>query len=256
MSALASEAGGGISSGGRGYVRSFNRFELKYVLPIPEAEAFRAELAGFTAPDPHSGEAGYPVNSVYWDSPDLTFFWEKVDGEKYRRKLRFRTYEGTDDVFVEIKQRIDRTVQKRRVRWPRAKAAEVFGGKVRSEVRGDVPVDDPVGKEAVFLCRHYGLEPKMAVGYRRRALFGIAEPDLRITFDTRLRYDAHALDFGVSLDDGELLLADDICVLEIKFDSAVPSWLVRLSERSGLELKRFSKYCTAVDRAFFGGRYT
>ena len=48
-------------------------------------------------------------------------YWEKVDGIKLRRKLRIRPYETpealTDDtpVFVEIKQRVDRVTQKRRL---------------------------------------------------------------------------------------------------------------------------------------------
>jgi hypothetical protein len=235
------------------YVRDFNRFEFKYVVPERAARELAAGLEGYAHPDPHSGPDGYPVHSVYWDSPGLVFFWEKLDGEKYRRKLRFRRYEGTDEIFIEIKQRMDRTVQKRRVLWPVERAQALFG-------RGDIDpaleseVDERVVMEALFLCRYHGLEPKMAVGYRREAFFGTFESDLRITFDRRLQYDTHALDLRAPFKTGKYLLDVDQVVVELKFNNRVPLWLTKLAQRQGLELQRLSKYCSAVDREHFQGQ--
>ena len=45
-------------------------------------------------------------------------------------------------------------------------------------------------------------------------------------------------------------------MLEIKFDDRVPLWLTRMASRHGLQVVRLSKYCTAVDREFFGNRFT
>ena len=257
--ALATEPGG--------YVRSFNRFEFKYVLPESRARALIAGLEGYARPDAHSrarserASGGYPIHSVYWDSPQLTFFWEKIDGEKYRRKLRFRSYprpdgRAPDELFVEIKQRIDRTVQKRRARLSLERARALFeagapgAGALESELR------DPVLAEALFLCRYHGLEPKMAVAYRREAYFGVYEQDLRITFDRRLQYDPHTLDLGRYFESGKYILPADQVVIEIKFNDTVPLWLTKLAQTHGLELVRMSKYCSAVDRAWFGGQLT
>ena len=240
------------------YVRSFNRFEYKYIIAHEDAVAFRANLAPYTSVDPHSDpERGYPVYSIYWDSPELVLFWEKLDGIKYRRKLRFRRYAGGDGAFVEIKQRIDRTVQKRRVlldvptiqrrfRWDSAEEDDLDGRQR----------PDRVELEAHFLQRHYGLEPKMAVGYRRQALFGRYESDLRITFDSRLRYSAQDLALDAPFEIGKEILPADRVVLEIKFNERVPLWLCKLIQRHGLEMVRMSKYCTAVDREFFQSRFT
>jgi hypothetical protein len=55
---------------------------------------------------------------------DLRFYWEKIEGLRFRRKLRIRHYgdrSTIDDditVFVEIKQRVNRVTQKRRVALP------------------------------------------------------------------------------------------------------------------------------------------
>lgn len=237
------------------YVRTFNRFELKYILRDEAVRAFIGALEGYARPDPHSGERGYRVSSVYWDSPGLTFFWEKIDGQKVRRKLRFRTYgESPDRVFVEIKQRIDRTVQKRRVLWPLEEAKALFaGGRVDPELEASVA--DSAALEALWLCRYHRLGPTMAVAYRRRAFFALHEPDLRITFDTRLVYDRRELDPARPLEGGKALLDPRLAVMEIKYNHGVPAWLAALARRHGLELVRISKYCTAVDRELFGGQH-
>ena len=108
-------------------VRSFNRFEFKYVVPHDEMRAFIDDLEGYTVSDRHStGDSGYTVYSLYWDSPGLDFFWEKIDGQKYRRKLRLRRYTDGEYTFVEIKQRTDRTVQKRRMRLPTERVRALF----------------------------------------------------------------------------------------------------------------------------------
>ncbi|MCK6446125.1 MAG: polyphosphate polymerase domain-containing protein [Planctomycetes bacterium] len=239
-----------------GYVRTFNRFEFKYVVSERQAEALIRDLEPYTTPDPHSPtDRGYPVYSVYWDSPDLVFFWEKIDGQKFRRKLRFRLYEGSDDAFVEIKQRIDQTVQKRRTRMARTAIHELFG-------RGPIDagrehgVTDPVVQEALILCRRHLLEPKLAVSYRRRAFFARYEHDLRITFDTRLQYDARALDVRERFETGKYLLPADRAVLEIKFNGNVPLWLTKLVGKHELLSRRFSKYARSADLEFFDGRHT
>lgn len=248
----ASQESAGAPAGA--YVRSFNRFELKYLVPIAAARAFADELALHAHPDPHSELAGYPVYSLYWDSPELTFFWEKLDGEKLRRKLRFRRYEGRDEVYVEIKQRTDRTVQKRRTRLPLAEALALFDrGQIDTE--RESRVSDAVLQEALVLTRQHKLRPAAAVRYQRQAWFASFEPDLRVTFDTRLQYDAHELDLAQPFRTGAYLLAPDWCVLEIKYNERVPQWLLALVRRHGLDVVRFSKYCAAIDLAHFQGRH-
>src|SRR5512136_598552 len=103
-------------------IRKFNRFELKYLIPMQVADAFRKSLGAYLVPDQHGGSCGsYQVTSLYYDSPDYRCYWEKVEGIRFRRKLRIRRYgeleqmDAQSPVFVEIKQRLDRVTQKRRI---------------------------------------------------------------------------------------------------------------------------------------------
>jgi SPX domain protein involved in polyphosphate accumulation len=237
------------------YVRSFNRYELKYIVTHAKGEAFQRDLAGYCRPDPHADpDRGYPVYSLYWDSRDLDCFWEKIDGQKVRRKLRLRRY-GNDSVFVEIKQRIDRTVQKRRVRMSLEEAARVFTH-AGVDVEAEDLIDDPVGQEALFLAHRFDLRPTMAVLYRRSAWFGNYDAELRVTLDSRLQYDARALDIREPFEIGKYALSPEFSVLEIKYNDRVPVWLTRLVAFHQLPIVRYSKYCAAIDREHFNGAHT
>jgi len=75
------------------YERSLNRFELKYIIRWNQAEALKSLLLGYMTPDLHAGNDGaYDISSLYLDSPELLCYWEKIEGLKFRRKLRIRTY--------------------------------------------------------------------------------------------------------------------------------------------------------------------
>lgn len=239
------------------YQRTFNRFEAKYLLPQREIPGLVSELDGYVSPDPHGeGAWGYPVSSVYWDSADLAMFWEKIEGIKFRRKLRFRSYGGSGELFVEIKQRLDRTIQKRRARWPIERIRKAFGWGDEAGSSDEEEIDDPIVAEALLLRHSYRLRPRMAIRYRRRAFFGTYEPDLRLTFDTRVQYSSTRLEAERPLETGKYLVDPRIAVMEVKFNERVPLWLLKLIARRELSLVRLSKYCSAVDREFFDSELT
>ena len=98
-------------------LHAFNRYEIKYLVPSVEVPALRAELMSRLDLDDNCGDGGYGVWSVYYDTSLLRFYLEKIEGLRFRRKLRIRHYgdrSGVDDdtkVYVEIKQRVNRVTQ-------------------------------------------------------------------------------------------------------------------------------------------------
>ena len=235
-----------------GQHETMNRYEVKYLVATRKVPELLHELAPYTRVDPYSTDWGYAIHSVYWDTKDFTLFWEKIEGVKYRRKLRFRRYGDSPDIFVEVKQREDRTVQKRRIRLPLAGALAAFGHGAGS-LDWDLVVGDSVATEVALMIDRLRLRPRMAVRYRRRALFGAFDPQLRITFDGRIQY--HPVDFSLErpFEEGHDVLDPRASVMEIKFDHRAPQWLTKAVRRHGLEMVRMSKYCSAIDRHFFGG---
>ena len=97
-------------------IRKFNRFELKYIITLQQAEKFKGALQAYMHPDEHGNDNGrYALASLYYDSPDLRCYWEKEYGIRFRRKLRLRRYESGESlteetpIFVDVKQREQET---------------------------------------------------------------------------------------------------------------------------------------------------
>ena len=113
-------------------IHEINRFELKYLITLRQAEQFKSGLRAYLVPDEHGNNSGrYSLTILYYDSPGFRCYWEKEAGVKFCRKLRIRRYEAcgviADDthVFFEIKQRVDRVTQKRRAILPYREATRL-----------------------------------------------------------------------------------------------------------------------------------
>ena len=233
------------------YVRTFNRYEFKYVFHQDMIPNLLGAMEQFVYPDPHCEEhRGYPICSVYFDSSDRALFWEKVEGTNFRRKVRIRRYGHDDHAYLEIKQRLGRTVQKRRVRWPLDRASRALTAKSSVAIFQDED-QEPVASEATYLSHQYGLQPCMSISYRRQAYFCHLESGQRITFDTNIRHDPHHLTIDEQRDSSQYLIGPNFTVMELKFNDRVPLWLCKITGRFNLRMIRLSKYCTAVDREYF-----
>ena len=239
-------------------IRSFNRFELKYLVPIRAAEAFRQALRTYLVCDDNGDARGrYYVSSLYYDGPDFAFYWERADGVKFRRKLRIRHYESSGPldadtpVFVEIKQRLNRVTQKRRVSLPYREALRLCNGRQRPD---DCHCEDTAQETAVLdevesMLWQYDLRPASIVRYSRQALIG-TEHDigLRVTFDTCLNYCADPLQLHDRASGLQLFPADWV-IVEIKVNERMPYWLTELVAAHNLNLVRVSKYCRSIELA-------
>ena len=69
--------------------------------------------------------------------------------------------------------------------------------------------------EIEYMLKHYKLHPDTYIAYDRIALFGIDEPDLRITFDQNVRGRTDNLNLSAG-DYGDYVLKDDKYLMEIK----------------------------------------
>jgi hypothetical protein len=234
-------------------VRRFNRYELKYILPVWKRDRIIEDLADHAERDPHSGRDGYRLVSLYYDSPGLDFFWAKVDGLKYRRKLRLRVYLADDseqlpvNAMVEIKQRTNRTVQKRRLALPLDTAEALCEGRVAVDALGHLDeLDREVASEVTYLVDAMQLRPSAITSYRRIAFVGNRyERGVRITFDMNVagRVDELSLKFPGT---NHPLMSQNYCVLEVKSDDKVPNWVLSVLARNGCQTQRMSKYCAVV----------
>lgn len=229
------------------------RHELKYVIDRTQFAAVQTGIGEQMQPDAHGDEAGaYQISSLYYDTPDYKAYWDKIEGHKVRRKVRVRVYgDGTvapqTTAYLEVKQRVDKLMAKRRVALSYADAVDFDAFEARfDEVNG---TDKTVTNEVYYLYRTLQLRPSAVVTYDRLAYEGGEHfPDLRVTFDTNLRgrvRDLSLLSHGHATD--EYFLPPDRAVLEVKVNHTVPYWLTKLLSDHRCTLRRVSKYCSALE---------
>jgi SPX domain protein involved in polyphosphate accumulation len=230
------------------------RYELKFLISEAERVELLEQVQGNLGIDPHGGEHGcYRVTSQYYDSPALSAYWEKMDGEKVRKKYRLRFYgDRPDHPFFEIKHRYDRTIRKERVALQPEKAEKFLaecqalqfvGELVSCQSQADRSLTERLVAAGVLEL----LRPVVIITYLRQAFVGRWDPGLRLTFD----HHCQALPPGeiahCGEDRGYPLAPGHPIVMEIKFNQRVPRWLVDCVNRVGLKQIRFSKYAQGVD---------
>ena len=240
-------------------IRKFNRFELKYLITLQQAEKLKDALRAYMHPDEHGNDNGrYALASLYFDSPDLRCYWEKEYGIRYRRKLRLRRYEGSENItagetlteetsiFVEVKQRIDRVTQKRRAVLPYSEALRLCNDR---QIPDHAPEDKAVIEEIYVYLWQYNLRPVSIVRYNRQAFIGTAyDLGLRVTFDTALTFQAHPLHLHEAPSGLPMMPANRV-VMEVKVNERIPSWLSELIANHNLRVERVSKYCRSIENA-------
>lgn len=234
-------------------VRSDHRYELKYVVHHDQATDIAEALSTYMTPDEHDG-GQYQVTSLYFDTANYKAYWDKIDGHRNRRKLRVRIY-GDQPVtletpsFVEIKHRLDRALQKRRVIVP-YRIATTFD-QLETLVETSLEQDRAVLEEVQYLHRALQLQPTCVVSYRRRAFESQEyDPGLRVTFDTNLQYRVHELTLlanGQASD--HYFLPPDWCIMEVKVNHRAPLWLTEVIGQHQCVVRRISKYCAALEHS-------
>ena len=235
-------------------IRKFNRFELKYLISLGQAGELKKILKKYMLPDEYGfRDNRYQVASLYYDSPDFRCYWEKENGIKVRRKLRMRYYGSGEviteqtPVFVEIKQRVDRVTQKRRVMLPYIDALQLCQDRKVSEYD---PEDRPLIEEIFVFLWQYNLIPSCIIRYDRQALVGtIYDPGLRVTFDTDVNLQLHPLHLHDKRP-GLPLISPNQVIMEIKVNERMPDWLTELIAAKNLNLIRISKYCRGIEAAW------
>jgi SPX domain protein involved in polyphosphate accumulation len=234
-------------------IRTFNRFELKYLVSLLQAERFKSDLKRYLVPDEHGHNNGrYTLSSLYYDSPDLRCYRENDDGLKFRRKLRVRHYETGEafsdesPVFLEIKQRYDRVTQKRRTVLPYDQALQLCNDR---QIPDHGPDDRALIEEIYAFLWQYNLRPASIVRYDRQAYVGTEfDRGLRVTFDTSLYFRAQELHLHEQPSGLRMLPANHV-VMEIKVNERIPYWLTEMIASHNLQRVGLSKYCRSIEAA-------
>lgn len=165
-----------------------SRQERKYLLSPLEVPALTKRVAAFAREDPHNGEKGYGVWSVYFDTVGERDLWDKVNGEFRRQKLRLRTYAQGETIKLELKEKLGEYQRKRSLELSR----EETEGALRGDFGFLLPRQESFAQELYGFAAGNAYRPRLTVFYRRLAYY-LEENDTRITFDDRISWSQSGL---------------------------------------------------------------
>ncbi len=219
-----------------GFKDVFQRIEVKYLLDDMQYTELRKRLEGMAAVDSYGKTS---ILNIYFDTPDYKLIERSLEKPVYKEKLRLRTYGVADDdtnAFIEIKKKYKGVVYKRRISMPYKKAMEYLVDGKRPEQRSQI------SDEIDYFLKYYkGIRPAMAISYDRIAMAGIEDPDLRITFDTNIRWRTDKL----SLSEGNVgkdILLPGQHLMELKIAGAMSIELAKILDELNIRKTSFSKY--------------
>jgi SPX domain protein involved in polyphosphate accumulation len=224
-------------------IEVFNRYENKYLLDSEAYRRFYLQLLEYMELDDYNKQHEfYSITNLYYDTEHDTLIRNSLSKPKYKEKLRLRAY-GTPEqdakVYLEIKKKVCGLVNKRRTGLKLNEAYEFVRTGVQPELKDYM--NKQVLQEITYFLEQYDLQPKVYLGYDRKALFCKNSRDLRITFDTNImcrRYDLK-LESG---NYGEPLLEPGEWLMEVKAEKTIPMWLSRLLSEHQMYRTSFSKY--------------
>ncbi|WP_026521443.1 polyphosphate polymerase domain-containing protein [Butyrivibrio sp. VCB2001] len=219
-----------------GFKDVFQRIEVKYLLDDMQYTELRKRLEGMAEVDSYGKTS---ILNIYFDTPDYKLIERSLEKPVYKEKLRLRTYGVANDdtnAFIEIKKKYKGVVYKRRISMPYKKAMEYLVDGKRPEERSQI------SDEIDYFLKYYkGIRPAMAISYDRIAMAGIEDPDLRITFDTNIRWRTDKL----SLSEGNVgkdILLPGQHLMELKIAGAMSIELAKILDELNIRKTSFSKY--------------
>lgn len=226
---------------------TFARIEKKYVVTDKQYRAMCTALSGYVEPDKFGA---YTICNIYYDTSDYALIRASLDKPVYKEKLRLRSYGVPNDssrVFVELKKKFDGVVYKRRITMPLMQARNYLSRTMQPAQ------DTQIRREIDWFLQFYQPQPTVFLAYDRVAYTCPAQPELRLTFDSKLRWRENALDLAAG-DYGEFLTPPGTRILEIKIPGAMPLWLSAILDKLEIYPASFSKYGTYYKQQVLGNR--
>ncbi|MBQ0110772.1 MAG: VTC domain-containing protein, partial [Oscillospiraceae bacterium] len=113
--------------------------------------------------------------------------------------------------------------------------------------QGHTDDSSQISKELSYVLNFYGkIEPRVIIACEREAYFSNDDPNLRITFDSNVRYRADDTELSHG-SDGKPILHDGNYLMEIKTATAIPVYLSKMLSEQKIYPRSFSKVGTAYN---------
>lgn len=209
------------------------RHEYKFVIPYEEMLTLRNKLDDLLTLDQGGS---YKVRSLYFDSYDERDYFDKLNGEMIRKKIRLRIYNiNSDKVKLEVKGKYDYHQLKESLIINRADAERIING----EYNILLSYDNDLARR-IYLYLSEGYKPKVIIEYDRIAY--ITSTTTRLTFDFNIkRSNDYEKFFTNDINYLDIVDSKDV-VLEIKFDRFLEPYIADILNNYNGRYQSVSKY--------------
>ena len=220
----------------------FKRFEKKYIVTLPAAREFIDSISDYMIPDKYGKST---ICNIYFDTPDYRLIRHSMEKGVFKEKLRIRSYNcptAESNVFVELKKKFKGVVYKRRINMS-------YSDAVRYLIHHKKPenADEQILKELDYFMDFYPrIRPAVALFYDRVAFYCKDDKNLRITFDTNIRFRTKNLDISTG-SEGFRVNEKNTAVMEIKCIGSMPLWLTAALSEHKIFPSSYSKYAKAYE---------
>ena len=219
-----------------GYQKIFKRVEEKYMLDRETYDAFLSRIKDKIAENeyPHSR-----ILNLYYDTQNWDYAIRSIQKPAFKEKIRARSYKvpnEDDTVFLESKRKAFGIVGKRRIAMKLSELENYHETGILEN-----PESKQIFSEIDNAVKKNNLKPKMMIAYDRDSYYLKEDKEFRLTFDFNLRSREQDLDLSLG-DAGKKFFKEDICILELKTDKAIPLWLAKIMNELDMYPVSFSKY--------------
>jgi len=228
------------------------RHELKYLIRPDHAAAIADFVQPYLELDKYCvsrADDQYTVRSIYYDSPSLACFHEKLDGVRTRHKYRVRSYnEALSVAYLENKRKVGNTHHKTKTRL----TPDTLDALARRDyhamlLRTDAHAGAQVLDQLAYRMARDAFAPLALIVYEREAYVYPGQHDIvRLTFDRHLRAKVYPDLSDLHVEAGLTPLLYHWTILEIKFTGLIPHWFRRLNTLFHLKRQACSKFGMSV----------
>ena len=211
------------------------RHEYKYVIPYEEMLLLRNKLDKLL--DIDRSYDGYMIRSLYFDSIDDMDYYEKLNGEMIRKKIRLRIYDPNGKIVkLELKAKYDYHQLKESLIITKEDAQELIKGNY--DILLDYKEDLALRIYTILTTGYY--KPKVIIEYNRIAY--MSKTTTRITFDFEIKSSNNIEDFfNEDINYIENIDKKDV-VLEVKFDRFLEPYISTILNKYISRNQSVSKY--------------
>lgn len=211
------------------------RHEYKFVIPYDEMLRLREKLNILL--DIDRDYNGYMIRSLYFDSIDDEDYYDKLNGEMNRKKIRLRIYEPNGSlVKLELKAKYDYHQLKESLIIDKEDAKDLIKGNYSVLLK----YEEDLAKRIYIVLMEGYYKPKVIIEYQRIAYKG--KTTTRITFDFEIKSSTNVEDFfEENINYIETIDKKDV-VLEVKFDRLLEPYISTILEKYVSRSQSVSKY--------------